>query len=247
MFQKRIRLANTVLSVDAEMSMELGGHLPLFVTNDDPDVMVQIRYAQQDENVGYGKCEKTDIGYLVVIPQGVYPRLSLWQIFSLIPMDTILMERGTVIFHANFLLHNGEAISFSGQSGIGKSTQGGLWAAAGEGEVINGDRVLLTVLENGVQVDSHYLCGTSGICSNVSAPLRAIVMLEKGKENVISVPSALERFRQIISQMSYRPSDPTHRMYISGLAGKILEMSQVIHFSCRKDHSAVCDLMNYLY
>ncbi len=246
MFQKRVRLANTVICVDSTMDMEWGASLELFQSDDEADVNVLIRYAQADEEIGYKKIVETDDGFCIVIPEGVYPRLTLWHILSMLPMERILMDRGTMILHASYVHHKGHAILFSGPSGIGKSTQGGLWETAGEGAVINGDRVLLTPTENGVQVDSHYLSGTSGICSNMTAPLKSIVLLAKGQSNSISVPSALERFRQIICQLSYYPDDPAQLVRVTELVEKLLRKADVIRYTCRKDESAVFCLKDYL-
>lgn len=246
MYQKRIRLANTVINVNSTMNMEYGGNIALFTSHEEPNVNVSVRYADPGEEAGYGKTESIDGGYSVLIPEGVYPRLSLWQILSMLPLETVLMEHGTVILHACYLLHNGEAVLFCGPSGIGKSTQGRLWETAGEGVVINGDRVLVTPMENGVQIDSHYLCGTSGICSNKSALLKAIVLLEQGLQNKITALKPLDRFRQILAQMSYYPNDPLHRILVTELAGKLLAHTEVIHYSCRKDASALYFLKEYL-
>ena len=40
MFQKRIRLDNTVINVDSAMDMEYGGNLALFTSNEEPDISV---------------------------------------------------------------------------------------------------------------------------------------------------------------------------------------------------------------
>lgn len=246
MFWKQIKLANTVIRVDSSMQLEWGGDLALFSADGQPSVRVLVRYAEIGEDVGYHKVEESGDGFIVTIPQGVYPRLSLRQVLSMLPMESILMERGTLILHASFVLYKGHAIIFSGPSGIGKSTQGELWKAYADGVVVNGDRVLLTPMGDGVQIDSHYLSGTSGICSNATAPLKAIVLLDQGPENCIRMPSALERFKRIICQLSYYPDNPDHRIRITGLAEKLLAVANVIHYTCRKDESAVHCLKEYL-
>ncbi len=246
MLNVRIRLANTVFRIESTMPLNLGRTLPLFLTNDAPHLNVVIRYAEADENLDNAKAVPTEDGFAILIPKDRYTLSSVWQFLHLLPMDTILMERGTMNLHANYLLHDGYAILFSGPSGIGKSTQGDLWASAGEGTVINGDRVLLTPTENGIQVDSHYLCGSSNICANVTAPLKAIVLLEQGPNNSIRVLSPLERFKQVLAQLSYRPEDPNHRLIVTELVEKLLSKTPVIQFTCRKDDSAVQYLKKYL-
>jgi hypothetical protein len=247
MFRKQVRLANTLIRVDSTMDMVWGATLALFEAEGCPHVTVSVRYAEQGEEVGYRRVIENGDAFLIVIPEGVYARLSLWHILSMLPMERILMNRGTMILHASYVFHNGQAILFSGPSGIGKSTQGGLWEAAGEGTVINGDRVLLTPTEHGVQVDSHYLSGTSGICSNMTASLKSIVLLAKEQSNTICIPSALERFKQIICQLSYYPDDPRQRFRVMELTEALLSKADVISYTCRKDESAVFCLKDYLF
>jgi hypothetical protein len=247
MFHKQVRLANTVFCVDSTMDMEWGATLKLFQYDGEADINVLVRYGEAGEEIGYKQVIEKDNGFSIVIPEGVYPRLSLWHILSMLPMERILMDRGTMILHASYLLHNDQAILFCGPSGIGKSTQGALWEAAGEGTVINGDRVLLTPTEHGVQVDSHYLSGTSGICFNMTASLKSIVLLAKGQSNTICIPSALERFKQIICQLSYYPDDPRQRFRVMELTEALLSKANVLCYTCRKDESAVFHLNDYLF
>jgi hypothetical protein len=247
MYKKQIRLANTLICVHSTMDFMWGSYLHLFESEGDADVNVFVRYAEPDEDVGYMKIDKQSDGFYVAIPEGVYHNLSLWHILTMLPMEEILMERGTMILHANYVIHNGQAIIFSGPSGIGKSTQGGLWEEYGDGAVINGDRALLTPTEDGVQVDSYYLSGTSGICSDATAPLKAIVLLDQGPENIIRSVKPLDRFRKILAQLSYHPDNLQERIRITELLEKLLNRAEVIHYTCRKDESAVFCLKDYLF
>lgn len=247
MLHNRVRLANTVFHVESVMDMEWGDSLSLFQSDAEPHVKVFVRYANPNEDVGYRKVIKMDDGYYIYLPEGLYTQLSLRHVLTMLPLEQIMMEHGTMILHASFVLYRDQAILFSGPSGIGKSTQGDLWANYGQGAVINGDRVLITPTEEGIQVDSHFLSGTSGICFNATAPLKAIVLLEQGPENVISQVKPLDRFRRLLCQLSYFPEDLSQRICITGLLEKLLSKGNVIHYTCRKDESAFLCLKEYLF
>ena len=76
---------------------------------------------------------------------------------------------------------HGEGILFSGPSGIGKSTQAALWERFAGARTINGDRGLVCPAAR--TVSGIFYAGTSGICQNVTAPLRAVVLLGQAAEN----------------------------------------------------------------
>jgi hypothetical protein len=46
--------------------------------------------------------------------------------------------------------------------------------------------------------------------------------------------------------MSYHLDNPLHRILVTKLAERLLSNTEVIHFSCRKDASAVDCLKEYL-
>lgn len=247
LFHYRVRFANTVFHVDSAVDLEWGYALSSFQTEEEPHVKVFLRYAAPGEDVGYRKVVKMEDGYYIYIPQGLYTQLSARHVLTMLPIEEILMEQGTLVLHSSFVLCQNQAILFSGPSGIGKSTQGDLWAAYADGTVINGDRALVTPLDDGVQVDSHFLSGTSGICTNAQARLNAIVLLEQGPENVISQIRPLDRFKKLLCQVSYYPDNNYQRIRVTELLEKLLCKANVCQFTCRKDESAVRCLKEYLF
>ena len=73
-------------------------------------------------------------------------------------------------------------ILFSGPSGIGKSTQAGLWTKYRKARVINGDRTLLKK-ENGRWMSLGWpICGSSEICYNEAYPVKAVIFLGQGND-----------------------------------------------------------------
>ena len=107
-----------------------------------------------------------------------------------------------LVLHSAYIVASaGKAILFSGPSGVGKSTQAALWERCAGARVVNGDRALVDVgkkTANGI-----FYSGTSGISENVTAPVRAIVLLGQGSENRVLVPSPQAAFAGVLSQCAY--------------------------------------------
>ena len=94
----------------------------------------------------------------------------------------IFADAGMLVLHSAYIVTPaGEAILFSGPSGIGKSTQAALWERFAGARTVNGDRALVRPVER--TVGGVFYAGTSGICQNVTAPLRAVVLLGQAAEN----------------------------------------------------------------
>ena len=165
----------------------------------------------------------------------------------MLPISKLLMDRGTLVLHGSCIIWKGRGIVFSGPSGIGKSTQAELWKTLRDTAVINGDRLLVTVGKNGILVGSHYLCGTSGICTNRTVPLGMIVLLGKSQHNHIAVPSPLNGFLQILAQLDYDTMNRDQMVTVTALVEELMANIPFIEYGCRKDESAVTDLESYLY
>ena len=139
----------------------------------------------------------------------------------------ILAERGMLVLHSSYVLRaEGDAILFSGASGIGKSTQAELWREFAAARVINGDRSLVDV-DRGMAHGIFY-SGTSGICENHSAPIRAIVLPEQAGENSVTAAGHREAFMRLINQCAYYPWDADSASEMTELSAKLTEGSPVL-------------------
>ena len=110
--------------------------------------------------------------------------------------------------------------------------------------VINGDRSLVDV-DRGMAHGIFY-SGTSGICENHSAPIRAIVLPEQRAENRVFVPAHREAFMRLLNQCSYYPWDAESAALMTELVARLVGRVPIYRLDCRKDEGAVRALENEL-
>ena len=103
---------------------------------------------------------------------------------------------------------DGQCYLFTAKSGTGKSTHTALWRRLfGERAVmVNDDKPLIAVRENGVIVYGTPYNGKHRLGSNIAVPLEAICVLERAEENSIEPMQAKEIYPKLVQQM-YRPFD----------------------------------------
>ena len=102
-----------------------------------------------------------------------------------------------LLLHGSLVELEGEGIIFTGYSGIGKTTQAQLWENYLNAEIINGDKLFLRILENGIFAYGIPWKGSSPYCQNRKVPVKGIVVLDQAKDNTIQKldsSSAMEHF-----------------------------------------------------
>lgn len=119
-----------------------------------------------------------------------------------------LFAHDTLLFHGSVVAVDGAAYLFTAKSGTGKSTHTRLWREVfGERAVmINDDKPFLHVGEEGVTVFGSPWNGKHRLGSNISAPLRAICILQRGTENRIRRITPKEAVSMLVQQ-SNRPQN----------------------------------------
>lgn len=150
----------------------------------------------------------------------------------------IFAARGMLVLHSAYIVTRaGGAILFSGPSGVGKSTQAALWERCAGARVVNGDRALVDVgkkTANGI-----FYSGTSGISENVTAPIRAIVLLGQGSENRVFVPSPQAAFAGVLSQCAYYEWDASSAEQMTACVARLVSDVPVLRMDCLPDATAV--------
>ena len=150
-----------------------------------------------------------------------------------------LIPENVLLMHGSALSFDGEAVIFTAKSGTGKSTHSGLWREVYGDRVvmINDDKPLLRIGNDGVFVWGTPWNGKHRLSRNVSAPLRAIVKLERDQVNRIVPMSRADAF-PVLAVRCYASKDPATAVRILGMQKKLLDSVDFFVLGCNMDPDA---------
>ena len=123
-----------------------------------------------------------------------------------------LLTDDTILFHGSCVSVDGEGYLFTAKSGTGKSTHTRLWREAfgSRAVMVNDDKPLLKIRENGITAFGTPWDGKHRLSNNISVPLKAICILERGEQNELQRIAPKEAYPMLLQQAN-RPRD-TQRM-----------------------------------
>lgn len=151
-----------------------------------------------------------------------------------------MVAHKVLLMHGSVVAVDGKAYMFTAASGTGKSTHTRLWRQLfGERAVmINDDKPLVRVHEKGYpEVYGTPWDGKHRLSTNTSAPLCAICILERGKENYIE-PVSIQDAYPMLLQQTYRPSQPMDLLQVMELLERICNGLKIYRLKCNMDISA---------
>lgn len=169
--------------------------------------------------------------------------LSFDPIFtSLLALERRMIQKNSLILHCSYLRNREQAILFSGPSGIGKSTQAGLWEKYRNAEVLNGDRALLRKSDGKWLACGWPVCGSSEICINENTPIRAIVLLDQNGHNQPRLLSPVQAFTQLYNQITVNRWNKEAQEHAMNLLERIISEIPVFYYPCDISEDAVLHL-----
>lgn len=162
-------------------------------------------------------------------------------------LDTVGFERiaqreHMLIMHASFILVGGEAVLFTAPRQTGKSTQARLWEQFRGAQTVNGDKALIYTENGKIYAGSLPYCGSSAICKNTAAELKAIIKLGQG-ENKIERLDFSSAVREILKGCYL----PFGAQEVLDTAASAAQSVPVYSFDCTPDERAVKVLENTLW
>lgn len=169
-----------------------------------------------------------------------------FRIFNALAAEKMLMERDVFVLHASFVIHDGKAILFTAPSGTGKSTQAEQWVHHRGARQVNGDRVLIQKWKGVWYACGFPICGSSNVCLNERAPIRAVVYLQQGTRNEAAPLSGVDSVKRLTGET-------TMNIWNQAFVRRAMDQIEafcadvpIVYYCCTKDGDAVDILEKYL-
>ena len=153
--------------------------------------------------------------------------------------ELLFLSQDRLLLHASLIRWGGRALLFTGPSGMGKSTQAGLWERYRGAEVLNGDKTVLHLTPERIMAWGSPYAGTSGIYRNEAAPAVGIIALRQGPVNEIVPLRGKEALLELMPRMATAPWAGQWHARGVDLALALLERIPVYRLTCRPDREAV--------
>lgn len=169
-----------------------------------------------------------------------------WNCLHLLGIEEVLIQRDALLLHSSVVQIHGQAVLFSGPSGIGKSTQAALWEQYLGAETLNGDRCIIRKKQNQFYGCGSPWCGTSAIYRQEQAPIKGIFLLGQSQENTIKQAGAAA-FTRLFQQCIVNQWDCESVVKLTDLLAELLNRIPVYELNCRPDEDAVRLAYNTLF
>jgi len=150
-----------------------------------------------------------------------------------------LLQDNVLLFHGSVIAVDGEGYLFTAKSGTGKSTHTGLWREhfGSRAVIVNDDKPLLHITTDGVTAYGTPWDGKHRLSANISVPLKAVCLLNRGERNEIKRIDKREAF-VMLCQQSNRPSQPNALMQTLSLIEKLGSTVALYSLSCNMEPEA---------
>lgn len=249
MLSEFYEFGGTLFRIDSEEPLLESKYTAPFVCagTKTPDFVITVGYSGEKMQNGFSTANRSGSSVRIEFAESYRGKISAKNALEESGIFRMLAEHGGVVLHSSYIItQRGEALLFSAPSGTGKSTQAELWRSYAGAKVINGDRALVKA-ENGVTANGILFSGTSGISENVTAPLRALILLRQSGKNELRSVSGKEAFMRLLPQCSYYPDEEENLRLVTGILAEIISAVPVYDFGCVPDESAVSALSEVLY
>lgn len=153
-------------------------------------------------------------------------------------MRFMVIPHGGINIHSSAIAYNGGGLLFSAPSGTGKSTHTALWVKHRPGACIVNDDMPLIKIDKNITLCATPWAGTSGINTNISVPLKAVIFLRRGEENTLTRLNAAQSAGLLYEGLYKTPVKEIALMQLD-LADSLLSRVPAYILSCNMNPDAV--------
>lgn len=150
-----------------------------------------------------------------------------------------VLDKGGIMFHGTVMEWKGKGILVCAHSGVGKTTHSRMWRDYENALILNGDRVLCRMEEDGWYAYGSPWSGSSGEYINRKVPVTAFVLLEQAPENEVVGLTGYQGALGLIS-LAFAPSWNEKLMNCAlDAIDSIARGIPILKLRCRPDRDAV--------
>ena len=191
---------------------------------------------------------KETAGWLVCTDRYHEGRLLMTGKHTKMAIDNALMvlfalataDKGTVLFHAAVVSHQGKGYMFLGPSGTGKSTHARLWLKYIEDtELVNDDNPVVRISDEGhISVYGSPWSGKTPCYRNVNYPIGAIVLLSQAPYNKIQRMGGIHAYVSLMESISGKRWDSRIADGLHQTQNSLVMSVPMWHLECLPDEEA---------
>lgn len=185
--------------------------------------------------------------FSIFLPKSLKEEKLLFKKINLmnyLAFEDVLINHQGFILHSSFISWQNNGILFTAPSGTGKSTQADLWKKYEDADIYNGDRTIIRKIDGKYYGFGSPYAGSSGIYRNESAPIKAIVVIEQGPDNVICRLRGREAFLPLFRETLMNTWNKEYMEKMTDLLMDAACQIPVYHLYCRPDQDAVNTVKN---
>jgi len=151
-------------------------------------------------------------------------------------MTALLLDDDVLLFHGSVIAVDDQAFLFTAKSGTGKSTHTANWrnVFGDRAVMVNDDKPLLRITENGVTAYGTPWDGKHHLSTNISVPLKAICVLTRSETNHIEKITPRECYTMLIQQTN-RPKDSVLLLKTLKLIDRLSCSTELYRLGCNMD------------
>ena len=203
---------------------------------------------------------KETAGWLVCTDSYHEGRLLMTGKHTKMAIDNALMvlfalataDKGTVLFHAAVVSHQGKGYMFLGPSGTGKSTHARLWLKyIGGTELVNDDNPVVRISDDNIMVYGSPWSGKTPCYRNVNYPIGAIVLLSQAPYNKIQRMGGIHAYASLMESISGKRWDSRIADGLHQTQNSLVMSVPMWHLECLPDEEAAtmcfAQISNYDY